>query len=76
MRPYRKPSPEKRDNVRLGMARPYLFSAAQILKDKYFIKPKQLAAKLNITSYRAAVILIVLGWSKWNDGKYATYQRS
>lgn len=75
MRTYKKMNPEQRDNVRIGLARPYLFPAALLLKERYFIKPKQLAKLLGITPSRAGVILRVLGWSKWNDGKYATYQR-
>jgi len=75
MRPYKRMTPEQRNNVRIGLARPYLFTAAQILKTRYFIKPKQLAARLEITPSRAAVVLRVLGWTKWNNGKYSTYQR-
>lgn len=66
---------EQRANVRIGLARPYIFPAAEFLKTRYFIKPKQLAVYLGITSSRAAVVLRVLGWTKWNDGKYSTYQR-
>jgi len=75
MRPYRKLTPEQRANVSVGLARPYLFLAALFLKTRYFIKPKQLAAHLSISPSRAAVVLRVLGWTKWNNGKYSTYQR-
>jgi hypothetical protein len=75
MRTYKKLTPEQRNNVRIGAARPHLFLAAQILKTRYFIKPKQLAKMLGITASRAGIVLNVLGWSKWNDGKYSTYQR-
>lgn len=74
-RPYRKLTPEQREKVRYGLARPYLFQAAEFLKTRFFIKPKQLAAYLNIQPSRAAVVLTVLGWTKWNDGKYSTYMR-
>ena len=67
--------PKQKNNVRIGLARPYLFSAAQMLKERYFIKPRQLAKMLGISPSRAGVILRVLGWSKWNKGKFSTYQR-
>jgi hypothetical protein len=75
MRPYRKMTPEQKEKVRIGIARPYLFAAAQILKTRFFVKPKHLASLLGITAYRAAFVLSVLGWTKWNNGKYSTYQR-
>lgn len=57
----------KIDAINMGITREYLFSAAQYLKTKIFMKPKKLARYLGISRHRAARVLRVLEWEIISD---------
>jgi len=62
--------------INLGMAREYLFSAAEFLKDKQYTTAKKLSRYLGITTNRAARVLFVLGWKHWSESRWSgTYVR-
>lgn len=57
------------DKMLLEAAKPYLFTAAQFLKSFSFMNTKKLAEYLNITKKRAAIILHILGWTKYSRSR-------
>ena len=63
-------------NMWVQATKPYLFTTALFIKDKYYMSTKTLAVYLSITKKRASLILLMLGWVRHSEvSTYTVFTR-